>query len=181
MFLYKKKIFLNVHKNKKHMNVHPLNKRSGLGSLTASAWNLNENVFDGRTGGYWLLSWANVRLLEIKLWIAENILAFFCPDSMFTQFLSYGFFSVQQECPSSNMQKWIHTSTSIMQISSFAFLSLSLFVSFTFLFIVHAHIHCSSHWWNIFSGNGGFIFVISLYSYTCLFTNDTAYTHPNQL
>ncbi len=50
---------------------------SGLGSPSVSAWNLNGNVFGGRTGGYWFRSCAIVPLLDMKLWTVENILALF--------------------------------------------------------------------------------------------------------
>ncbi len=55
---------------------------TGLGSLSANAWNLNENMFNRRTGGYWFQSCANWPLLEKKFWTAENILALFCKGSV---------------------------------------------------------------------------------------------------
>ena len=56
---------------------------SGFGSLSASVYNLNENVFCGRTENYYFRSCTNLPLLDIKFWTAENILALFCTGSMF--------------------------------------------------------------------------------------------------
>ncbi len=38
---------------KTYVNIYsPVDNMSGLGSLSASAWNLDENVFDEITGGF---------------------------------------------------------------------------------------------------------------------------------
>ncbi len=56
------------------------------------SWNqyLNENVFDGRTGGgYQRLSCANLPVLDMNFWTTDNILAFFCKGSMLTPLIKY--------------------------------------------------------------------------------------------